>query len=67
LTAAEIEELPWDRLSDSASDAVVELVHILAGRFTGRIEMECMEGGVRKFRDVRERQPGDLSRRRRSK
>ena len=51
---------PWDTLSDSARDAVADLVTMLAARFTGRIEIEAIEGGVREFREIRSRRSGDL-------
>lgn len=56
------ESVALNGLSDSARDAVADLVELLSGRFTGRIELECMEGGVRNFREIRERRSGDLGR-----
>jgi hypothetical protein len=55
-----MKDLPWDGLSDSAKAAVSDLICLLAGRFTGRVEIECMEGGVRNFREIRERRSAQL-------
>lgn len=52
--------LPWHELSESAQQAVADIVVMLANRFTGRIEMECIEGGVREFRESVSRRSGDL-------
>lgn len=45
--------IPWDRLSGSAQNAVVELSTMLASGFTGTIDLTCMEGGVRIFNVTR--------------
>ncbi len=50
----------WDRLSDTARDALADLVALLEDRFTGEITLKCIEGGVREFRESRSRRSGDL-------
>ena len=50
----------WEKLSDSAQDAVSDLVALLAQRFTGEITLKCIEGGIREFRESRSRRSGDL-------
>ena len=53
-------EPDWEKLCDSARDAVSDLVTLLAGRFTGEITLKCIEGGVREFRESKSRRSGDL-------
>ena len=55
-----IEPDDWEKLSDTARDAVSDLVALLVERFTGDINFKCIEGGVREFRETRSRRSGDL-------
>jgi len=52
----------WDRLSESAQDALREQALMLANRFTGKIQMDCLDGGVRLFHDTRQRRANELRR-----
>ncbi len=52
--------LEWDKLTDSGKKAVADLITLLAGRFTGTIVIECVDGGVREFLDTRRRRGDDL-------
>lgn len=54
--------LPWDRLTPSARDTVVELICLLADHFTGKITLDCNEGGVTNIDELRRRRPGDIAR-----
>lgn len=38
--------LPWDDLPDTAQATVCHLVRVLAGGYTGRLLLDCNEGGV---------------------
>ncbi len=53
-------EPDWGKLSETAQDAVSDLVTLLADRFTGEITLKCIEGGVREFRESKSRRSGDL-------
>lgn len=39
--------LPWDDLSESAQATVCHLIRTLADGYTGRLLLDCNEGGVR--------------------
>ncbi len=48
--------LPWHELSQSAQRALADCVVLLADRsFTGVIEIEVLEGGIREMRHTRQR------------
>ena len=49
--------LPWSELTESAREAVVHLVELLAERFTGHliIDLDCSQGGVRSITETRVR------------
>jgi|TARA_R110000822_G_scaffold164199_3_gene304542 hypothetical protein len=36
--------VPWDELSDSAQDAIADIIELLAEKFTGEIALRCKEG-----------------------
>ena len=36
--------MPWDELSESAQDAIADIIELLAEKFTGEIMMHCKEG-----------------------
>jgi hypothetical protein len=38
--------VPWDQLSDSAQQAVVQLIALLADGYTGDITVNAKDGGV---------------------
>ena len=36
--------VPWDELSESAQDAIADIIELLAEKFTGEIMLHCKEG-----------------------
>lgn len=52
--------LPWDRLSDSAKTHVAYIAALLAADFTGTMELECVQGGVRNFRETKQPRSADM-------
>lgn len=36
--------MPWDELSESAQDAIADIIELLAEKFTGEIMLHCKEG-----------------------
>jgi hypothetical protein len=38
--------VPWNELSESAQDAIADIIELLAEKFTGEITLHCKEGGV---------------------
>ena len=36
--------MPWDELSESAQDAIADIIELLAEKFTGEVTMHCKEG-----------------------
>ncbi len=36
--------MPWDELSESAQDAIADIIELLAEKFTGEITLHCKEG-----------------------
>tara|TARA_Y100001951_G_C11211741_1_gene223359 strand:+ start:225 stop:449 length:225 start_codon:yes stop_codon:yes gene_type:complete len=36
--------VPWDELSESAQDAIADIIELLAEKFTGEITLHCKEG-----------------------
>ncbi len=36
--------VPWDEISESAQDAVADIIELLAERFTGEITLHCKDG-----------------------
>ena len=38
--------VPWDEISESAQDAIADIIELLAEGFTGEIILHCKEGGV---------------------
>lgn len=47
----------WDRLTKSAQQVLVKEAEVLAGGFSGTIELQCYKGGVRLWRVVPEFRP----------
>ena len=43
----------WDEMPESAQRHIAHVIELLAGRFSGRIELECHEGGVRLLHETR--------------
>lgn len=39
----------WSALPDSAQQAIIKVMELLGSGFTGRIEIECGEGGVKRM------------------
>ncbi len=38
--------VPWDELSESAQDAIADIIVLLAEGITGEITLHCKDGGV---------------------
>jgi len=38
--------VPWNELSESAQNAIADIIELLAEEFTGEITLHCKEGGV---------------------
>jgi hypothetical protein len=36
--------VPWEELSESAQDAIADIIELLAEKFTGEIMLHCKEG-----------------------
>lgn len=49
-------------LSPSAKRALIDVAALLAEGFTGRVELECMDGGVRCLREIKERRGAAIGR-----
>lgn len=50
------------KVADSAQRALAEIIELLSDGFTGRIEIECRDGGVGEWREIRiHRSKGDLT------
>jgi hypothetical protein len=48
----------WSHLSRASQEAVGEVISLLAvDRYTGDIKLECVEGGVRQWRESKTRRP----------
>jgi hypothetical protein len=48
----------WSHLSRASQEAVGEVIRLLAvDRYTGDINLECNEGGVRQWRESKTRRP----------
>ena len=41
--------IPWDDLTQTAMDAVADVIELLAEGFTGEITLHCKDGGVGDF------------------
>lgn len=52
--------LPYDRLSASASNAVADLVVLLADGYSGELRIQCQDGGIRLMVDQRGRKGDEL-------
>jgi len=52
--------LVWDRLSESARSTLNRIAILLAARFTGQIQLDCNEGGVKALTESRRHHPRDL-------
>lgn len=38
----------WTKLPDSAQQTIIMVMELLGGGFTGKIELECVDGGVKR-------------------
>jgi hypothetical protein len=48
----------WSHLSRASQEAVGEVIRLLAvDRYTGDINLECIEGGVRQWKESKTRRP----------
>lgn len=55
------DQVPWDRLTEGAVDAVCHVIERLAAGHTGEIHLLCNEGGVRNVRSITDYKPGARS------
>lgn len=53
-----IDAASWDRLSDSAKEAILDSIAVLGDGFTGKLELECNDGGVKRIRAPLSWKPG---------
>ena len=51
----------WEKLPEGSRKIVRRLILLLGQGFTGRIQIDCGQGGVRNMSEQRSYQPGDLS------
>lgn len=56
-----VSEPCWEDLSDSARGMLHKTMLLLASRFSGRIEIACVQGGVKYMSVTHTYQPKDLS------
>ena len=42
-----MDPIPWNDLTESAQNAVADVIEVLAGGFTGEITFRCGDGGVK--------------------
>ena len=48
----------WTLMPESAKRVMLDLMQLLANGFTGTIELDCNQGGVRRITETRTRQIG---------
>ena len=53
-------EVEWQGLTDTARGMLRHVAHLLAENFTGQIQMECNDGGIRDLTVTHKMQPSDL-------
>jgi len=45
-----MDPIPWSDLTETAQNAIADVIELLAGGFTGEITLPCADGGVREVR-----------------
>lgn len=56
----------WSKIPDSGRAMLVHVASLLANGFTGRLELQCSQGGVKYMNVTQTYQPKDLPRQERT-
>jgi len=44
-----MDPIPWSDLTETAQNAVADVIELLAGGFTGELTLRCGDGGVKEI------------------